>query len=258
MSWLLDEFHRCFFDNKTAYPFLRAGLEGQFSHKKSVRRTKQIQPHLYPPTPLSSTTMLSMKHEDYTVGWICALPAELAAAVGLLDERHSTLPSRQQDNNTYTFGRIGDHNVAIACLPAGVTGTISVARVATQMLSTFTKLRFGLMVGIGGGVPSKVHDIRLEDVVVSQLMGIFGGVIQYGFGKTIQEGTFTRTGSLNKPPELLLTALTNFKAKHMMEGQALTKHLLEMTERYPIMAAQFANPGTLHDSLYEADHDHPK
>jgi hypothetical protein len=202
--------------------------------------------------------MLSMKHEDYTVGWICALPAELAAAVGMLDERHSTLPSRQQDNNTYTFGRIGDHNVAIACLPAGVTGTISVARVATQILSTFTKLRFGLMVGIGGGVPSKVHDIRLEDVVVSQLMGIFGGVIQYGFGKTIQEGTFTRTGSLNKPPELLLTALTNFKAKHMMEGQALTKHLLEMTERYPIMAAQFANPGTLHDSLYEADHDHPK
>jgi hypothetical protein len=102
MSWLLDEFHRCFFDNKTAYPFLRAGLEGQFSHKKSVRRTKQIQPHLYPPTPLSSTTMLSMKHEDYTVGWICALPAELAAAVGMLDERHSTLPSRQQDNNTYS------------------------------------------------------------------------------------------------------------------------------------------------------------
>lgn len=199
-----------------------------------------------------------MKHEDYTVGWICALPTELAAAVGMLDERHGTLPSRRQDNNIYTFGRIGDHNVAIACLPAGVTGTISVARVATQMLSTFTKFRFGLMVGIGGGVPSKVHDIRLGDVVVGQPTGIFGGVIQYDFGKTIQEGIFTRTGSLNKPPELLLTALTNFKAKHMMEGQALKKHLLEMTERYPIMAAQFANPGTLHDSLYEADHDHPK
>lgn len=88
--------------SSTIKPHTHSYVQYQFSHKISVRRTKQIQPHLYPPTPLSSTTMLSMKHEDYTVGWICALPTELAAAVGMLDERHSTLPSRQQDNNTYS------------------------------------------------------------------------------------------------------------------------------------------------------------
>jgi nucleoside phosphorylase len=94
-----------------------------------------------------------MKYEDYIVGWICALPAEMAAAVGMLDERHSPLRQDPHDHNTYTLGRIGMHNVVIACLPAGVKGTISAARVANQMLWSFKWLRFGLMVGIGGGVP---------------------------------------------------------------------------------------------------------
>jgi nucleoside phosphorylase len=198
-----------------------------------------------------------MKHEDYTVGWICALPTEMAAAVGMLDERHDTLPSRPHDNNNYSFGRIGDHNVVIACLPSGVTGTISAARVATHMLSTFTGLRFGLMVGIGGGVPSEEHDIRLGDVVVSKPTGTFGGVIQYDFGKAIQGGKFVRTGSLNKPPEVLLTALSNLEAKHMMENHQVAKYLSEMTAKYPKMATQFTCPGIQHDSLYKAEYDHP-
>jgi nucleoside phosphorylase len=39
---------------------------------------------------------------------------------------------------------------------------------ATRMLSTFNSIRFGLMVGIGGGVPSADTDIRLGDVAMSQ------------------------------------------------------------------------------------------
>jgi nucleoside phosphorylase len=199
-----------------------------------------------------------MRHEDYTVGWISALPTEVAAAVGMLDERHSTLPSRPQDNNNYTFGRVGVHNVVITCLPSGVTGTISAARVATQMLSTFTGLRFGLMVGIGGGMPSEEHDIRLGDVVVSKPTGTFGGVIQYDFGKTVQEGKFTRTGSLNRPPDVLLTALANIEAKHMMESHELAKYLSEMVTKYPMMGNKFTHPGMQHDLLYEAAFDHPQ
>jgi nucleoside phosphorylase len=198
-----------------------------------------------------------MEHKDYTVGWICALPTETAAAQGMLDQRHSTLRSRLHDSNNYVFGRIGDHNVVITCLPSGVMGTISAAKVVTQMLSTFTGLRFGLMVGIGGGVPSKEHDIRLGDVVVSKPTGTFGGVIQYDFGKTVQEGKFTRTGSLNRPPDVLLTALTNLEAKHMMEGHKVTQYISEMIGEYPIMATQFMCPGIQYDSLYRADYDHP-
>jgi hypothetical protein len=79
-----------------------------------------------------------MRDEDYTVGEICALPIEMAVAVGMLDERHDSLPQDSRDHNNYTLGWIRPHNVAIACLPAGLMGVTSPARVATQILSTFT------------------------------------------------------------------------------------------------------------------------
>ena len=198
-----------------------------------------------------------MKHEDYTVAWICALPTEKAAAVGMLDEVHDILPSPPLDNNSYSLGCIGDHNVVITCLPSGVTGTTSAARVTTQMLSTFTRLEFRLMVGIGGGAPSEEHDIRLGDVVVSKPTGKSGGVIQYDLGKTVQEGKLIRMGSLNKASESLLKAVANLEARHMMENHELEKYILEMVEKYPRMKTQFTYPGIQYDTLYEAEYEHP-
>lgn len=200
----------------------------------------------------------NMKYEDYTVGWICALPTEMAAARGMLDEIHETLPSLPHDNNNYTFGRIGDHNVVIACLPSGVMGKISATGVVTQLLSTCTGIEFGLMVGIGGGVPSKKHDIRLGDVVVSKPTGTYGGVIQYDFGKTVEEGKFIVMGSLNKPPKTLLTALASLEAKHMTEDHMVAKHLSEMTKKHPKLTTHSTCPDVRYDSLYTAEYDHPK
>lgn len=197
-----------------------------------------------------------MKHEDYTVGWICALPAETAAAMGMLDDRHSHLPQHSHDHNNYTLGRIGEHNVVIASLPAGVTGVTSTAVVASQILSTFTSLRFGLLVGVGGGVPSAENDIRLGDVVVSKPSGTSGGVIQYDFGKTVQEGRFVRTGSLNRPPNTLLSAVNSLQAKHMLEEAELSRHLSEMISKYPKSRKAGTYPGAQHDRLFEADYDH--
>ena len=50
------------------------------------------------------------------------------------------------------------------------------------MSITFPRLRFGLLVGIGGAVPTP-EDIRLGDVVISQPDGTEGGVVQYDLGK---------------------------------------------------------------------------
>jgi nucleoside phosphorylase len=93
----------------------------------------------------------------------------MAVARAMLDEPHGR-PQEQHksDQNTYFLGRIGQHNIVVACLPAGVYGTTSAATVAAQMLSSFESIRVGLMVGIGGGVPGEERDIRLGDVVVSK------------------------------------------------------------------------------------------
>src|SRR6185437_4265232 len=101
---------------------------------------------------------------------------------------------------------IGKHNVVIAVLPDGEYGTTSAAVVARDMLHSFPNIRIGLMVGIGGGVPSSKHDIRLGDIVVSAPRDGKGGVFQYDFGKTIQDQVFRNTGFLNQPPALLRAA----------------------------------------------------
>lgn len=137
----------------------------------------------------------------YTVGWICALPIELAVAQVMLDEEH--LPHNDIDSSQYTLGRISNHNVVLACLPAGQMGIGPVAFSAGQTMSKFRLIRFGLMVGVGGGAPSAEADIRLGDVVVSQPYKQHDRVVQ-----------MTRTGSLNAPPQVLLNAVANRRARH--------------------------------------------
>ncbi|KAL3431833.1 nucleoside phosphorylase domain-containing protein [Aspergillus tetrazonus] len=125
--------------------------------------------------------------EDYTVGWVSALPVELAAAAEMLDEEHPDLPHDPNDDNIYTLGRIGHYNVVIACVP-GAT------------------------------------DIRLGDVVVSQPSGEHGGVVQYDAGTATASG-FIRKGFLNGPPPILLNALSNLRANHLRHRSKVMEHL---------------------------------
>jgi nucleoside phosphorylase len=107
----------------------------------------------------------------YTIGWIAALPIERAAATALLDDRHDIPHGFEQhpaDSNSYTWGRMGEHNIIIASLPAGVYGTTPASTTASNLLSSLPQIRIGLLVGIGGGIPrpAQGRDIRLGDIVV--------------------------------------------------------------------------------------------
>ncbi|KAI9661783.1 MAG: hypothetical protein M1821_009022 [Bathelium mastoideum] len=183
----------------------------------------------------------------YTVGWVCALPIELAAAKAMLDEQHHDLPQDDHDDNTYTLGSIGDHDVVLACLPAGQTGTNSAAAVAVHMKSTFPAIRFGLMVGIGGGVPGP-EDIRLGDVVVSQPGKGHWGVIQYDIGKSSPSGT-KRTGFLNTPPRILLTAVSKLRADHDL-GRSHISNYISALERFPKFSRKQASDDILFERAY--------
>jgi nucleoside phosphorylase len=192
--------------------------------------------------------------EEYQVGWVCALPKELTAARAMLDEDHEEFRSQvTHDNNSYVLGRIYGHNVVIACLPAGVYGTVSAATVANNMLRTFTGIRFGLMVGIGGGIPnlSAGVDIRLGDIVVSQPDRTYGGVVQYDFGKNLGDGIFERKGFLRPPPTVLLTALANLQSRHHMYGNQISNTLAVILQRIPRLAkVGYVYPGPGKDVLY--------
>jgi nucleoside phosphorylase len=191
-----------------------------------------------------------LRCEDYTVGWVCALSVELAAAEELLDEEHETPEYDACDTNIYTCGRVGEHNVVIACLPEGWIGTNLAAAVAVQMKSTFTSTRFGLMVGIGGGVPSEEADVRLGDIVVSKPHKMHGGVVQYDSGKATLTG-FERVGLLNLPPEILLGAVAKVRAKHM-RGKGKLREYLSKLASLPGFGREATGP----DILFKAEYSH--
>lgn len=137
-----------------------------------------------------------LSHDDYTVGWICALPLEMAAAKAMLDLTHPKLM----------------HN--------------------------------------------KTNDLRLGDVVVSQPSGSSGGVMQYDHGKTITGGVFQPTGMMNKPPPVLLSALSNLQSEEVLGRSPLKEILSEALQRYaPI--SHFTYPGPQQDILFRADYPHP-
>jgi ankyrin repeat protein/nucleoside phosphorylase len=192
----------------------------------------------------------TLRCQDYKIGWVCALPIELAAAAEMLDENHDVPPyNNVHDTNLYTCGCVGQHNVVIACLPNGQTGTNSAAAVAVQMRSTFSSIKFGLMVGVGGGVPSSEVDVRLGDIVVSNPDKTYGGVVQYDFGKATPS-RFQRTGSLNTPPAVLLHAVTKLQSEKLRGKSKLLEYLSK------ISLPDFAHEATGLDTLYKADYDH--
>jgi len=178
---------------------------------------------------------------------------EEAAVTAMLDDRHSQLQQHSGDLNSYTFGDMGGHNVVITCLPSGLYGTTAAATVAERMKRSFPRIRFGLLVGIGGGVPNGSADLRLGDVVVSNPTGKYGGVIQYDFGKTIEGGVFQRTGVLNKPPTILLSALSKLRASHILGGNQIRANLNDTKLKYPNIVAY---PGPDKDLLFDSKYDH--
>jgi len=144
--------------------------------------------------------------QDFTVGWICVLKTELDAAREMLDNEYGRRYGLGHDKNIYIPGKIGNHNVVIAALPMGWKGNNPAVMVATRMMFKFPNIEFGLLVGIGGGLPHEGNDIRLGDVVVSIPDGQFSGIVEHDMG-SYTDGGFVRTGALNAPPERLLSAV---------------------------------------------------
>jgi nucleoside phosphorylase len=223
-------------------------------------------------------------HGDYTVGWICALPeTELVAAGAMLDDEHPVLAAADpKDTNSYLLGRIGTHNVVIACLPAEGTGKVNAATVASNMVRSFKAVRFGLMVGIGGGAPyygakdntdepnesksdedseedvEDIRDIRLGDVVISLPSKSSEAVVQYDFGKSVQERGFIHTGGkLNKPPNIALNAVSMLRGQHKGRGHKISEQLSKMVSKYPLMDPEFLYPGSAKDQLFKSKAVHP-
>ncbi|PTB37467.1 hypothetical protein M441DRAFT_149409 [Trichoderma asperellum CBS 433.97] len=186
--------------------------------------------------------------KQYAVGIICPLAKELKAVLALFDNNHCSPSPESEDSDIYFLGDMAGHWVVATCLPATEYGTNSAAATAANLKSRFSSIRFCLLVGIAGGVPSEEKDIRLGDVVVSQPTGTSPGVIQYDLGKEEDGNHFRLTGSLQRPPRVLMRAISAMEANLEPPAGRLNKNLCIIADRFP----EYKYPGQDLDITYQA------
>jgi nucleoside phosphorylase len=201
----------------------------------------------------------SSNPEAYSVAFICALTVEKVAACCFLDKNHPRLKSQPaSDNNDYALGEIGEHKVVIAGLPSGRYGTTNAAIVARDMVRTFPNIRFGLMVGIGGGAPSEDHDIRLGDIVIGTSRNGKNEILQYDFGKTIQNRSFQRIETRNNTPLVLQNAVGGLEAEYELNGHQLQESIKAALKARKRMKPKYRKPNTNSDVLYKSEYLRPE
>jgi hypothetical protein len=82
-------------------------------------------------------------------------------------------------------------------------------------------------------------------------------VVQYDYGKTIRGGRFQKTGTLNQPPQVLLTSIAQLQADNLAERKHFIATILsEKQEPMHGTMAIFTYPGQEQDQLFRSTYDH--
>ena len=200
--------------------------------------------------------------DGYGIAVICALQIEADAVEAMFDEdwekvhKYHELPN---DPNTYTMGRIGEHNVVLAHMPG--IGKANSANVAASFRMAFRKIRLGLVVGICGGMPfirenrsqPREVDVFLGDVIIST------EVFQYDLGHQFSDKhipTDTSQDILGRPNAKIRSFLRK------MGGMKSRAHLEDKTRDYLANISEKTEfekwnyQGVEKDILYKSDYLH--
>ncbi|TVY65369.1 5'-methylthioadenosine/S-adenosylhomocysteine nucleosidase [Fusarium oxysporum f. sp. cubense] len=199
--------------------------------------------------------------EEFEVAVICALPLEYDAVILLVDEfwdENGDIYGRARgDNNTYTTGRIGHHNVVIALLPG--MGKVHAAYTVAGLRSSYTNIRLALVTGICGGVPvvGNTKEMLLGDVVISDR------VVQYDFGRLYPHGFTTKTttqdsfGRSSADIRGLLAVLqTEIGLQRLQQRTSLFLQLVQHKASATGRSGFYDYPGTHADNLFDSDYIH--
>ncbi|KAL3489843.1 nucleoside phosphorylase domain-containing protein [Aspergillus germanicus] len=163
-------------------------------------------------------------------------------ARALLDEEHDNPFTPRGDPNSYTVGRIGGYNVVI--VKSIRTGSAATRTAAIHIFRTFNNIRFGLLVGIGGGAAdapgsydpgNSTTDILLGDVVVSKPEGNHGGVLH--------------------PPDHLISAVDQLSRDHGFKRGNMAEYIMEAQSKLEALGMSYYHfPGRHQDILFKSEY----
>ncbi|KAL6886899.1 nucleoside phosphorylase domain-containing protein [Trichoderma evansii] len=198
--------------------------------------------------------------EDFQVAIICALPVEYDA-VSLLfdqfwDEEDEPYGCAPGDTNTYTTGKIGNHNVVLALLPS--MGIAAGAGSAASLRSSYSSLKIAFLVEICGGVPIAGQDeVLLGDVIISKT------VVKHTLGRQYPNAFVTKDtvgDSLDRQSKAVRTLIASFETelgKRRLRQKA--RQCLKELQNAAIQEGHRHNyqyPGTSEDKLFAATYRH--
>ncbi|KXJ85384.1 phosphorylase superfamily protein [Microdochium bolleyi] len=201
------------------------------------------------------------RRDDFDIAIVCALPLEFDAVCLAVDEFWDTngdsYGRAPGDQNLYTTGRIGNHNVVLVLLPG--MGKVSGASTAASLRHSYSKLKLVVLAGVCGGVPSPEQDreLLLGDVVISQQ------VVQFDLGRQYPGQFVARDDvrdTLRRPNRELRSLLAAMQTEHGLEKleQGAAQYLpeLQMAAVAKGRRATYRYPGAKSDRLFPPEYTH--
>lgn len=194
-------------------------------------------------------------HPPPTVGVICPLERELTAVLGAFDEEPQSGFLLPEKSIPYFYGKIGVHDVIATVLPFDSIGLMAANNRRTALQQAFPRLRYHFIVGIAGGIPNSVNDIRLGDVVIANC------VCKSDAGKWTFTGfELQGAGWFPRPaPDFITNILPvlNIDMDNNQGGQHdgyLAKHLASMRNWDSRNVVSWTRPQGLEDILFESNY----
>ncbi|KAF9769837.1 hypothetical protein IL306_012673 [Fusarium sp. DS 682] len=168
---------------------------------------------------------------------------KLAAVRATFDVTLKKYMKVKGDKNCYFTGKIAHHNVVATCLRILGIGTNDAASTAKDMSRSFDP-SLCLLVGIGGGVPSEKHDIRLGDVVVGN------SVVQYDFGSETEESFQIKDRLLQSSPSDVESVVSSLCSDQVLIRSSIDRYLGEIIAKDGM--TQYCRPGHERDVLAQS------
>lgn len=197
--------------------------------------------------------------ENFEIAVLCALEIESDAVEASFEEVYDgshTYRKVDGDHNSYTTGRIGNHNIVLAYLQ-GMGKRISASSAANFRIS-FPRIKLCLVAGICGGVPTIIKpdesiEVLLGDVIIST------EVVQYDRGQQLPTKIVTKN-TLQESLGLPNMEIQSFERK--MKGltgrkrlkDSTSENLSELLKKEGLEAYKY--PGADKDRLYEPTYRH--
>lgn len=204
-----------------------------------------------------------LSRDEFRIAIVCALPCEYDAVYYSFDDRWDGAGNQYKraatDDNHYTAGCLGNHNVVLCLLPH--VGKVDAAAAVTNMKASFNNLRLALLVGVCGGVPfhgpGKKFEIILGDVVISNTVVQYDLGRQYGHKFVRKDTDDDNLGRPNKDIRGLLALMRTTAKMDQMEDQ--TKKVLRSIQDKVSRTRRMGKceyPGMEKDKLYESTYRH--